>query len=90
MDLYRNELGKIEAKQWDGTAKGATPIIDWILQHGGSAGFRDELGTNWLRIQTLEGQMYASPGDYIIRSTKGGFYPKKPDIFEKTYEKVDD
>ncbi len=39
-------------------------------------------------IATLEGVMYASPGDYIIRGVHGD-YPCKPDIFEATYELVE-
>ena len=42
-----------------------------------------------LSIQTLEGTMQASRGDYIIKGVNGEFYPCKPDIFEKTYEKAD-
>ncbi len=38
-----------------------------------------------LMIKTLEGQMRATPGDYIIRGIKGEIYPCKPDIFEATY-----
>jgi len=41
-------------------------------------------------IKTLEGNMHVVPGDWIIRGVKGEFYPCKPDIFEATYEKVDD
>lgn len=40
-----------------------------------------------LRIDTLEGEMTAQLGDYIIRGVSGEFYPCKPDIFEKTYAK---
>ena len=39
-------------------------------------------------IITLEGNMKASVGDWIIKGVQGEFYPCKPDIFEKTYEKV--
>lgn len=39
-------------------------------------------------IVTLEGIMHASVGDYIITGVNGEKYPCKPDIFEKTYEKV--
>lgn len=39
-------------------------------------------------IKTLEGDMKASIGDWIIKGVQGEFYPCKPDIFEKTYEKV--
>ena len=41
-------------------------------------------------IQTLEGVMHASPGDYIITGVNGETYPCKPDIFAKTYEPVVD
>ncbi len=39
-------------------------------------------------IETLEGDMLANKGDYIIKGVKGEFYPCKPDIFEMTYELV--
>lgn len=42
-----------------------------------------------LVIPTLEGNMTASPGDFIIKGINGEFYPYKPDIFHKTYEKVE-
>jgi len=34
--------------------------------------------------------MVADIGDYIIRGIAGEFYPCKPDIFEMSYEKVDE
>ena len=37
-------------------------------------------------IHTLEGDMKANVGDYIITGVNGEQYPCKPDIFEKTYE----
>lgn len=40
-------------------------------------------------IPTLEGTMTASLNDFIIKDINGEFYPCKPDIFKKTYEKVD-
>lgn len=40
-------------------------------------------------IHTLEGDMKASPGDWIITGVNGEQYPCKPDIFEKTYRKID-
>lgn len=42
-----------------------------------------------LCIRTLEGVMDARKGDYIIKGVNGECYPCKPDIFEKTYEKVE-
>ncbi len=38
-----------------------------------------------LVITTLEGDMVASVGDYIIKGVQGEFYPCKPDIFKATY-----
>lgn len=41
-------------------------------------------------IHTLEGDMKADAGDYIITGVKGEQYPCKPDIFEQTYEPVEE
>lgn len=43
-----------------------------------------------LIIKTLEGNMEAKNGDYIIKGVNGEFYPCKKDIFEKTYEEVNE
>lgn len=40
-------------------------------------------------IETLEGTMHANVGDWIITGVNGEQYPCKPDIFEKTYERID-
>lgn len=42
-----------------------------------------------LYIQTLEGLMKASVGDYIIEGVEGEYYPCKPNIFHETYEVCD-
>jgi hypothetical protein len=39
-------------------------------------------------IKTLEGVMVGNTGDYLIEGLEGEFYPCKPEIFLKTYEKV--
>ena len=46
------------------------------------------LKQGYIEIETLEGIMKASFGDYIIKGVKGEFYPCKPDIFQATYEEV--
>jgi hypothetical protein len=38
------------------------------------------------KIETLEGTLTASPGDWIIKGINGEIYPCKHDIFLKTYE----
>lgn len=55
---------------------------------------REFIGQNTLSsdlsivIPTLEGDMVAQKGDYIIKGVQGEFYPCKPDIFNATYEVV--
>ena len=41
-----------------------------------------------LIIKTLEGDMIASKGDWIVTGVDGEQYPVKPDIFKKTYKLV--
>nr|DAK45563.1 MAG TPA: PGDYG protein [Caudoviricetes sp.] len=43
-----------------------------------------------LKIETLEGLMIATEGDYIIKGVQGEIYPCKPDIFTETYEKTEE
>jgi hypothetical protein len=90
---WRKKPVVVEAVQWDGTAEGATPIINWILENDGTATFYGPgewdtscLSATHLVIDTLEGRMLASPTDYIIRGVQGEFYPCKSDIFTETYE----
>lgn len=42
-----------------------------------------------LIIKTLEGNMRAEPGDYIIKGVHGEFYPCKPEVFEETYNIIE-
>lgn len=46
----------------------------------------ENCATRMIEIETLEGTMTASQGDWIIKGVKGEFYPCKPEIFELTYE----
>ena len=41
-------------------------------------------------VRTLEGEHIVTPGDYIITGVVGETYPCKPDIFEMTYEPVEE
>lgn len=40
-------------------------------------------------VPTLEGDMRANLGDWLIRGVAGEVYPCKPDVFEATYEAVE-
>ena len=57
-------------------------------EFGGDTKILWNLPSETLVIPTLEGDMVARKGDWIIRGVSGEFYPCKPDIFEKTYEAV--
>lgn len=41
-------------------------------------------------IDTLEGQMKADKGDWIITGVNGEQYPCKPEIFDKTYDVLEE
>ena len=60
---------------------------------GNSINFRTErrpYGKSYCEIITLKEKMTATEGDYIIKGINGEYYPCKPDIFEKTYELVEE
>lgn len=88
---YRKKPVVIEAWQFtkENFSKGAPQFIKFAQnnpvtlysQYGGEVIYGE--------IQTLEGLMQVSEGDYIIKGVKGEFYPCKPDIFEETYERVE-
>ena len=54
-----------------------------------SSGGAIDVFSDRININTLEGIMHASFGDYIIKGVKGEFYPCKPDIFRETYEEAE-
>lgn len=95
---YRERPVEIDAMQWDGTAEGATRIIDWIHSSGSTANYTcsnpDRCAENdgdtphSIAIRTLEGTMHANLGDWIIKGVVGEFYPCRDDIFAATYEPV--
>jgi hypothetical protein len=83
MPSYRKKPVVIQAERFDGERESATRIANMAAPN------RIEVLTSYplkLRIPTLEGDMTALPGDYVIRGVKGEVYPCKPDIFEQTYE----
>lgn len=43
----------------------------------------------YIEIETLEGIMKAKPADYI-KAIKGELYPYDKEIFEQTYERVEE
>lgn len=86
---FRKKPVVIEAEQWTNKPDPFPSSLDAISAMGCKFGFAAD-GTADLIITTLEGTMRASVGDWIIKGVKGEFYPCKPDIFEKTYEPVEE
>lgn len=99
---YRKKPVVIEAVQWAGNneeeIKRFAPVaavFKYIVSNDKSTSLCMEkpqsgyIEAVTLEINTLEGVMQASLGDHIIRGVNGEYYPCKPDIFEKTYEKAE-
>lgn len=90
MGQYRKKPVVIEAMQFKTNNEVGSPnmdaIVNWVNQGQTNSGAWHN-GTD-IYIKTLEGEMKAEVGDFIIQGVKGEFYPCKPDIFEQTYEPV--
>lgn len=78
---WRKKPIVVEAVLFDGS--NGTEISNW-----GGPNVHYNRHTGCVYIQTLEGQMHANQGDYIIKGIQGEIYPCKPRIFAATYEPV--
>ena len=89
---FRKKPVEIEAMRLADAFDSAEPILHWIRNGGGTAYLHLNCGgrETHLLIRTLEGDMIAALGDWIIRGVQGEFYPCKPDIFDATYEPAED
>ena len=74
---YRKKPVVISAMQWLGDYDEISSLQSKIIP----------MGTK-IKIHTLEGDMTADIGDWIIIGVNGELYPCKDDIFKKTYEEV--
>lgn len=91
---YRKKPVVIEAVQWTGHNKvevyeflSGDSSGDVMLEREHQRFVESEGGgPDGLWIKTLEGNMMASEGDYIIRGVSGEYYARKPDTFLATYE----
>ena len=83
MPRYTKKPVTIEAIQW--TGKNRSEIFDFC--NVSYVNYSNSKLEPELKIQTLEGSMTATVGDYIIKGIKGEFYPCREDIFLETYNK---
>lgn len=86
---YRKKPVIIEAIQFEDNSDRIIEIHEFMGGDTIRVNYEDK-DNPYLKIETLEGIMKASVGDYIIKGVNGEFYPCKPDMFEKTYERVID
>lgn len=86
MALYRKKPVVVEAMQFEGL-----PFSDEFLAFlfRCAEGY-DVAADARLIVMTLHGEVYADPGDWVIRGPSGDYYPCKPDIFAATYELVEE
>lgn len=94
---FRKKPVVIEAIKWDGQNLSDVIKFMWgdkpcvLIKQEDSEDVESELfsyrGKN-LFIKTPEGELHASVGDMIIKGVKGELYPCKPDIFQMTYDGI--
>ena len=64
---------------------GLDELADWC----GGQKFINSTGA-YIVVPTLQGEMRAWPGDWIVKGVQGEFYPVKPDVFTSSYKPVCD
>ena len=87
MPKFRKKPVIVEAVQFEDTSESLAAISEM-----GLAPVRVEYSSYppFIRIPTLEGELRARRGDYIIKGIKGEFYPCKEGIFHATYELIEE
>jgi hypothetical protein len=90
MPIFRKKPIEIEARQLPDLERGPDEAKEFLSVAKWCEGETTDCAADGtcILINTLEGQMKALPGDFIIKGVKGEFYPCKPNIFAATYEPV--
>lgn len=87
---YKTKPCEIEAMCFTTNNEVGSPVMDAIVNWANQGKDICNVWHNgtFIFIKTLEGEMKANVGDFIIRGLNGEFYPCKPDIFIKKYEEI--
>lgn len=88
MARYRTKPCEIEAIQFKDDSETLCKISEFMDNQDLRVDYSDPKNPV-IKIETLEGVMRASVGDYIIRGLRNEYYPCKPDVFHKKYELVE-
>lgn len=75
---YVKKPVEIQAVLYDGTPESLDDLTEFGVDISRVDGDK-------IIIPTLEGNMRASVGDFVIKGLRGEYYPCKPDIFWQTY-----
>lgn len=97
---YRKKPAEVEAMQWDGTAEGATPIIQWVLDNDGRATYLcsdpvrcDSTDPHTIAIETTVGdmalRMRVQAHDWVIHGGQRVWHLFNPVTFAANYEPVE-
>lgn len=99
IQTYKKRPVSVQALRWDGTADLAAVIVAWAERYGTKVTHNTEpyehfelgevITPNELVIHTLEGNMTAFEGTWIIKGVEDEFYPCIPSVFAATYELED-
>lgn len=89
---------EFEAMRWDGTAEGATPIIEWALSAGATAKYicsdvdrcakNDGDAPHWIKVTDSKGEFFVHIGEWLVRDDQGWFDRQSHVAFEAAYERV--
>lgn len=78
----------IVVEAWQNTGNSVLP--DWVFAACLSRASWDDKVSLVRQVLTVEGPMFVSENDWLIRGVRGEVYPCKPDIFAATYEPVEE
>ena len=95
MPKFRKKSVVISAEhfQWKDGSGGIPNIAGvkfekWSPVEVEGGGIKDAPDVSTAYVQTIEGNLHVSRGDWIITGVQGDRYPCKPDIFAAAYEPV--
>jgi len=88
MAKFRKRPVVVEAVQL--TWENWRAVCDFVSVPENGIGIIEDMPAIAMMVQTLEGPVKATEGDWIIKGVKGEFYPCKPDIFAMTYDPVEE
>ena len=82
---FRKKPVVIDALRWPGSLDDGGRFAIWAQETGLYKVAHRQDGAN-LVIETLNGEVVAQPGDWVVRGVQGDFYPCKHETFMATYE----